>query len=135
MTIKEKLDLYHAENTKTYNRYLSELYVADYAALKLHKIRNVDRDECTCEQKIAYNMARYSRSEHYNALQTDSEREAYIADEIGARLNHWEEWYATDSKMNALAIFYILRNGLADYLRAGSPIAWNYSDVGKYFPT
>ena len=107
--------------------------------LTYHKITGVDKNVCTAEQKIAYNMAFDSHinfQEKFDAALKLSG--AAVADVIAQIVDfqmksfRWSYTYKP-GKYNEDAICSALRAGLEDYLRKPF-IAWDYAAVGKAFP-
>lgn len=107
--------------------------------LKYHKIHAVDMAVCTCEQKVAYNIAFQSglngrdvwekRKDKVNEIG----RNEFITDEIAFFMKQWARDYC-DSKLNVDAIQAALQAGLKNYYNAGCPILSTYSEIGKMFP-
>lgn len=103
-----------------------------------HKIRGIDKNICTAEQKLAYNIAfRISIDARYNWAQ-DASAAARSAAEHSATADYlliWTRDHADAArKYNTDAIFCALRAGLHDYLISGAPIATSYDQVGRMFP-
>lgn len=103
--------------------------------MKMHKIKNVDKSVCTCEQKIAYNYAFSWRTQLEKIYKSDNvqfvKTEAYqriinfVIDELKRN--------GTDKKYNIDAIIHCFRNGIENYLNGYSVIA-SYEEIGKTFP-
>ena len=102
--------------------------------MKTRKIRNVSKEVCTAEQKIAYNMAfraHISYGDKFKAA-TNGVDKSQIAKEVrdieiaDFMRNHGEEGFNID------AIFVALNQGLKDYL-AKPFIATDYEQIGKVF--
>ena len=103
--------------------------------MKMHKIRNIDKSICTCEQKIAYNYAfsfrpqleRIYKSDNMQFVKAGAYQQIinYVID--GIKHN------GIDKKYNIDAIIHCFRNGIENYLNSYSVIA-SYEEVGKTFP-
>lgn len=102
--------------------------------MKMHKIRGVDKEICTAEQKIAYNYAFMYRSTmekiRYSDTTEIAKDEAYqqVVDCVirGVRDN------GIDKKYNIDAIIHCFRNGIKNYLNHCSVIG-SYEEIGKTF--
>lgn len=108
--------------------------------MKYHKIRSVDMDVCTAEQKIAYNIAftvhinygdRYLEIfKEYPRIVSDDFLKGIIQSEIKNYVNNYP-----DSKYNIDAIFASLNYGLRDYLvKEKYHIFTDYETIGRVFP-
>lgn len=105
--------------------------------LKYHKIRNVPKEDCTCEQMIAYNMASRSCTSFIDKFKKAKEcsemcANNFVNDIIDYQIKSYMECYP-NSKYNIDAIQSCLRAGLKKYLEKPF-IAWDYKQVGKAFP-
>ena len=103
--------------------------------MKMHKIRNVDKSVCTCEQKIAYNYAFNWRTQLEKIYKSDCAQfvksEAY--QEIISFVIDSLKRNGTDKKYNIDGIVHCFRNGIENYLK-GYSILCSYAEIGKMFP-
>ncbi len=103
--------------------------------MKMHKIKNIDKSICTCEQKIAYNYAfswrqqleKIYKSDNAQFVKTEAYQQIinYVID--GIKRNE------IDKKYNIDAIIHCFRNGIENYLNGYSVIG-SYEEIGKTFP-
>lgn len=103
--------------------------------MKMHKIKNIDKSICTCEQKIAYNYAfswrqqleKIYKSDNAQFVKTEAYQQIinYVID--GIKRN------GIDKKYNIDAIIHCFRNGIENYLNGYSVIG-SYEEIGKTFP-
>lgn len=103
--------------------------------LKLHKIRNIDKSICTCEQKIAYNLAFYHASsfkEKYQQLPTEAARSDALHKIRDFCIGCWKHSRDYTDKYNIDGIFVALNTGLNEYLMHPF-IATTYEQIGKCF--
>lgn len=105
--------------------------------LKYRKIRGIDKEICTCEQKIAYNMAfqnHISFQENFNAANEIGGMclSSFISDLINLDRKEICETSGM-GKYNLDAIISALRAGLKEYLSKPF-IASDYEQIGKCFP-
>lgn len=101
---------------------------------KVKKIRNVDKNICFAEQKIAYNYAfswRDILEKIYKSDKANSIKNADYQTVINWIIDGIKE-QEIDKKYNLDAIIHCLRNGLEDYL-SGFSILTSYEDIGKTF--
>lgn len=87
--------------------------------MKLHKIRNIDINICSAEQKIAYNFAfaGYSWADLEQVLEN---------------LTRYREQYRGNYDSDAIA--EALRNGYEAYKSGAAHIFASYEEIGKAFP-
>ena len=104
--------------------------------MEYHKIRGVDMEVCTAEQKIAYNMAfsaHISFQDRYNsAKKVSAICKADVLDQI---VRHEMDCYGYTDKgrYDVDAIFAALRGGIETYMDKPF-IATSYAEIGKTFP-
>lgn len=107
--------------------------------MKYHKIRNVSKEVCTAEQKIAYNLAfrahinfqeEFDRvnAVHPGGARSDCTRLAHREVESFRRAHDYKPGQYDDD-----AIFSALLAGLYDYM-CRPFIATSYEQIGKAFP-
>lgn len=108
--------------------------------MRYHKIRNIPKEVCTCEQKIAYNVA-FLQDNHFG----DEFREkAKAATEIQIHemLQNILQFAIREmenspskvlEKYDIDAIVSALRAGLREYLEHPKILA-SYDEIGKAFP-
>lgn len=106
--------------------------------MKYHKIRKVPLDVCTCEQKIAYNIAFRIDINHGDDFrrQFASVPQMAVSDFIHDIIRQYIGYYVNSNygtTYNIDAIFSCLNAGLEDYLKKPF-IASDYEKVGKAFP-
>lgn len=103
--------------------------------MKLHKIPGIDKNICTCEQKVAYNYAfmwRDSLEKIYKSDASEAVKSEAYQDIINYVISSLKE-HETDKKYNIDAIINCFRNGIKNYME-GFSVLWNYEDIGKIFP-
>lgn len=104
--------------------------------MKLHKIKNVDLNECSKEQKTAANIAWYAHSWYsdYRLFTTSEGKTEYINYVIDNMIEHYENHYSTKN----ICIDYVrlaLNYGLPGYMeKSSAKIYTSYSEIGKDFP-
>lgn len=97
-----------------------------------HKIRGVDKQVCTVEQKLAYNYA-WSRK--------DLMKKNYAKCQTGIHIREVEIFFVQDcietfknTKYNLDAIVHIVRNNMKKYAEMeGCGIFTSYEEIGKVF--
>lgn len=102
--------------------------------MKMHKIKNVEKSICTCEQKIAYNYA-FSWRTQLEKIYKSNEAQFIKSEEYQQIINYVIEGLkrnGTDKKYNMDAIIHCFRNGIENYLN-GYSIITNYEEIGKTF--
>ena len=106
--------------------------------MKYHKIRNVEMNVCTAEQKIAYNLAFSWRDlvkNVYNANDTAMNKNACITDAVHKMIECYQRGYDyKPNKYDIDAIFCALIYGLEDYINSDFGILSSYEEIGKAFP-
>jgi hypothetical protein len=93
--------------------------------MKLHKIRNVEKEVCTCEQKIAYNYA----VSNYDNIYQDKERIAECVKRDLERRSNGDM-----KKYDCNAIFQIFVSNFENYKKAKYHILTSYDEIGNAFP-
>ena len=109
--------------------------------MKYHKIPKVEKNICTAEQMIAYNIAFRIHINHGDEYEDAKKVTAICADELLHDLiAMYIGFFADDMAANKNGTQYdldaiqsCLNAGLADYLNAFF-IATDYAQVGKAFP-
>ena len=105
--------------------------------MKYHKIRNVDINTCTAEQKIAYNMAfsaDITFGDKFRKLDTAMAKDDAVHDIIRHLFRQYHAGYDYKAgRYNEDAIQAALNAGLGSYLEKPF-IAWDYESIGKAFP-
>lgn len=103
-----------------------------------HKIRNIEKNICTAEQKIAYNLAFSWRNfvkRVYNANDTAMNKNACITDAVHTMIECYQQGYDyKPNKYDIDAIFCALMYGLEDYINRDIEILTSYEEIGKAFP-
>lgn len=102
------------------------------------KIKNVKKEVCTCEQKIAYNLAFAHAglfAKEYNRLPMQFQKSELIS----AAIRKMIEWYKngydyTEGKYDIDSIFCALQAGLENYIKNGCKVLWSYEEIGAAFP-
>lgn len=106
--------------------------------MKYHKIRNVPLHECTCEQKIAYNLAvfAWNASDAYNnSNASQGEKSRFISETARDLLRQYNNSHDhVRGKYDEDAIFCALNAGLEQYFIAKCPILTTYAAIGEMFP-
>lgn len=108
--------------------------------MRLHKIRGVEKEVCTVEQKIAYNMAfnaHINFGDQYEKIKA-SGCEAAIAECVIKIRDAELRWYQDNPnyknvKCDIDGVFVALNNGLRNYLDRFF-IANDYKTIGERFP-
>lgn len=103
--------------------------------MKLHKIPGIDKNICTCEQKVAYNYAFMwwdSLEKIYKSDASEAVKSEAYQDIINYVISSLKE-HETDKKYNIDTIIHCFRNGIKNYME-GFSVLWNYEDIGKTFP-
>lgn len=102
--------------------------------IKCKKINGIDKNICTCEQKIAYNYA-FARSETYKRriaeCTTEIQKSEVLQDIIDCIIKDISR-REDMQKYNADAIVIAFRNGFKSYCEKFF-IASNYEQIGKVF--
>ena len=104
--------------------------------MKYHKIRNVSMNICTCEQKIAYNLAftnAHIFKKAYNLSPMQFQKSEVVRDAIEFCMKMWA-YNDSAYKYNVDAIFCALNSGMENYIVNNCPIIASYEDIGKMFP-
>lgn len=109
--------------------------------LKYHKIRGVDLSVCTCEQKIAYNIAfrlHISYQKQFNSFLLKNPFASAVSEAVDKMVRIGIEQYTSaydykPEKYNIDAIFSALQAGLKNYL-SNFRILSSYEEIGKAFP-
>lgn len=98
--------------------------------LKTHKIPGIEKEICTAEQKIAYNLA----FAHYTSI-----KEAPTAAEARTiafrrRDTALKELQKNGTRYNIDAIFCAYNAGIMDYTERKYHILTSYAEIGEAFP-
>ena len=104
--------------------------------MKLHKIRNVNLEECSKEQKIAANLAWCAHSWYscYRELTVEFQKSNAIADIRDDMIKHFKEHYSIKG-LDMDAVFVALNQGLKTYMdRPSAKIYADYAEIGRDFP-
>ena len=105
--------------------------------MKYHKIKNINLQECTCEQKIAYNLA-FSNAhlfkKAYENTPAQFNKSSVIYDAVKFCIKQWRNSYSYTQKYDIDAIFCALNSGLENYIKAGCPVLASYEAIGEMFP-
>lgn len=105
--------------------------------LKCKKIRNVEKNICTCEQKIAYNFAFSNQPQLKKCFDSNmpTANKLDFLQEIITNIiiPDCTKWNDNLKKYNVDAIVHAFRNGVQEYLK-GSIILTSYEDIGINFP-
>lgn len=107
--------------------------------MKYHKIKNVDKQICTAEQKIAYNLAfaaHISYQELFNnAIKKSNVCATDLTNQIcNDALKHYRLAYDyKPGKYDEDAIYSCLKAGLFNYLKKPF-IAADFKKIGECFP-
>ena len=101
--------------------------------MKLHKITGIEKDVCTAEQKIAYNIAFMDYDAINRVRQAEGEGEA-LQFAFKLRDTHLNKLKEEGSKYNLDAVFCAFNAGIMEYCKAKYHILGNYADIGKAFP-
>lgn len=103
--------------------------------MKMHKISYIDKNICTCEQKIAYNYA-FMWCESLRKIYDSDNSEVVKREAYQEIINHVIDSikaHGTDQRYNIDAIIHCFRNGIENYIK-GSSVLWSYEEIGKTFP-
>ena len=105
--------------------------------MKYHKIRGVDMETCTAEQKIAYEMAfraHISFGDAFNKLDSGFAKTEAVIKIRDCMMKQYRDGYNyKPGRFNEDAIQSALHAGMRDYLEKPF-IAYNYESIGKAFP-
>lgn len=106
--------------------------------MKYHKIRGVPLDECTAEQKIAYNLSfmyYYNVLKEYNRLPMQFQKSELVSASVRKMLDLYRMGRDyKPGKYNEDAIFCALNAGFENYLKAKYHILSSYKEIGAMFP-
>ena len=97
--------------------------------MKYHKIRGVDKNICTAEQKIAYNLA-WANSDYI--LRAGFTSYADAAQKL-VEMYTWAYDYKP-GKYDIDSIFCALNTGLKNYINGKQKIFTTYEEIGNAFP-
>lgn len=106
--------------------------------MKYHKIKNVEKSVCTCEQKIAYNVAfsNYDLFQKQYKAQVVQIHKSDIAFEfVNFCMRQIMRNESIAKKYNIDAIQCALNAGAENYLSAKYHILSSYEEIGKMFPS
>lgn len=104
--------------------------------MKYHKIRNVSKEVCTAEQKIAYNLARARYSVHKKEFdRVNTANPGAARNDCERLVCLWMDIYTYGDKVryDVDAIACALRSGIYDFM-CNPFIATSYEQVGRAFP-
>lgn len=105
--------------------------------MKYHKIRNVEKSVCTCEQMLAYNFAseRYMPfAKKYKAQTCGVHRSEIVFKFVDFCMNEIRTHENIYKKYDLDSIQCALNAGAENYLASDYHIACSYEEVGKMFP-
>lgn len=106
--------------------------------MQYHKINGVPLDECTAEQKIAYNLAfmYYDNViKEYNRLPMQFQKSELVSASVRKMLDLYRMGRDyKPGKYNEDAIFCALNAGFENYLKAKYHILSSYKAIGEMFP-
>lgn len=105
--------------------------------MKYHKIRGIDKSVCTCEQKIAYNVAfaNYDLfANMYNAQVVQIHKTDIAFEFVEFCMRQIKRNESIVQKYNIDAIQCALNAGSENYLSANYHILLSYEEIGKMFP-
>lgn len=98
--------------------------------LKTHKIPGIEKEVCTAEQIIAYNLA----FAHYPSIQDAPTAAEALATAARRRDIALKELQKNGTRYNIDAIFCAYNAGIMDYTNGSHHIFTNYQEVGNAFP-
>ena len=101
--------------------------------MKTHKISGIEKNVCTCEQKIAYNMA----FSDYDCINNVTEKEGRVAGLSFAykmRDNHIRKMIEDGTRYNMDAVFCAYNAGIENYCGLKFHILTSYKEIGEAFP-
>lgn len=112
--------------------------------MKYHKIRKIPLDVCTCEAKIAYNLAFLYATEYRDAYKKNAANISKIAvselvsEAVNWCIKMWKDgntYQSTPDKYDIDTIFCCLNAGMENYFKSDYAILSTYEEVGKIFPS
>ena len=98
--------------------------------LKTHKIPGIEKEVCTAEQKIAYNLA----FAHYTSIQDAPTAAEALATACHRRDISLKELQKNGTRYNIDAIFCAYNAGIMDYTKSKYHIFTSYEEIGNAFP-
>jgi hypothetical protein len=98
--------------------------------LRTHKIPGIEKEVCTAEQKIAYNLA----FAHYPSIQDAPTAAEALATAARRRDISLKELQKNGTRYNIDAIFCAYNAGIMDYTKAKYHIFTSYEEIGNAFP-
>ena len=101
--------------------------------MKLHKIKGVDKEICSAEQKIAYNMAFADLDAIRRVIKEYGEATA-VHYSCKLRDGHISVLKDQGCNYNLDAVFCAYNAGILDYCKGKSHIFTSYAEIGKCFP-
>lgn len=101
--------------------------------MKTTKINGIDKKICTCEQKIAYNMA-FSDYDVIKHTMKEYGRAAGLDKAYKLRDLHIKTMTENGTRYNMDAVFCAYNAGIEDYCNRSFEILANYEEIGKAFP-
>ena len=105
--------------------------------MKYHKIRGIDKSVCTCEQKIAYNVALSNYdlfANLYNAQVVQIHKTDIVFEFVQFCMRQIKRNESILQKYNIDAIQSALYAGSEKYLSTNNCILSSYDEIGKMFP-
>lgn len=109
--------------------------------MKYHKIRGVEKSVCTCEQKIAYNVAFLEKDscvrnfkKEYNAQVVQIHKTDIAHEFVRACMKRLSFDEKIKEKYDMDAIQCALNAGAEKYLASKYSILTSYEEIGKMFP-
>lgn len=105
--------------------------------MKYHKIRNVPLEVCTCEQKIAYNVAfsNYDMfSREYKSQLVQIHKTDIVFDFVQFCIRQIMRNKNITEKYNIDAIYCALNAGAENYLSTNCHVLTSYKKIGEMFP-
>lgn len=99
--------------------------------MKTTKINGIDKNICTCEQKIAYNMA-FLDCDAIKRTMKEYGRIAGLSLAYKLRDGHIKNMQDNGTRYNMDAVFCAYNAGIEEYCNRG--ILASYEEIGKAFP-
>lgn len=107
--------------------------MSNIIVLRTHKIRNVDKDVCTVEQKIAYNMA-FSDYDVVKRTMKNYGRAIGLSVAYKLRDGHIKTMLESGTQYNMDAVFCAYNAGIEEYCNRNFEILGSYEEIGETFP-
>ena len=105
--------------------------------MKYHKIRNIPLEVCTCEQKLAYNLAFVyadTFKKEYERMPMQFQKCNVLHECVRFCIKHWRNSPDYTNKYDIDAIFCALNAGIESYMKTNCPVLCTYEAIGKMFP-